>query len=489
MRRQICPPADFGTHVASSQQLRRSIHDFTIFAFGSCRQNLLLGDPGARGRSKLRPPGLDLRNLLRARVRRSTIWPIPWIALAGVGLFVSTMATGYYYNITFVQLGLLDLGTNHIGLTEPHVTWLLAIFALVTFMASGLTALLMGRFGWTRRMRVKLRLAAMVALFQTALTLVSAGLHDGAGLMAWLLAAGVIIGVGIPASFSLAVDLVPVRHRGGVAALITALAYFAAPLGAYPWTFEHTRTQLLPILAVGALVVGGLAFIPNRWVDRWAVQHRDPAYGVGRYTRQRRAGSSALPIMLAALMFGVFFIDSLGFLRLSGESVYMQGAWLSDQVANRLFISLVHVAGAWIAGVLYSAFDFRTLFLWAFGLFALVHLMYTFPLRFGSPTSVLAEPMVYALAVSIYTVLNFALWADLSTPATVARNAALGVGFSGWTATFASTSLALAWRSQGMPLVTHLRLVDATAVVLFLALLLAVYISPGRPPSTADQVA
>lgn len=128
------------------------------------------------------------------------------------------------------------------------------------------------------------------------------------------------------------------------------------------------------------------------------------------------------------------------------------------------------------------------MFLWAFGLFALVHLMYTFPLRLGSPASVLAEPLVYALAVSIYTVLNFALWADLSTPATVARNAALGVGFSGWTATFASTSLALAWRTQGMPLMAHLRLVDATAVLLFLALLMAVYIGPRRPSSTAKGV-
>jgi len=433
-------------------------------------------------------PRLTQRNSLIGLAGRPSAWPIRWKALAGISLFVSTMAAGYYYNVTFVQLGLLDLGTNRLGLAETDVTTLMAMFALMTFLASGITALAMTRFGWSSRMRVKLRLAALVVLAQTALTFASDGIHDGTGLTVWLLAAGGVIGVGIPATFGLAVDLVPVRHRGGVAGVITAIAYFAAPLGAYPWTFEHMRLQLLPILAAGTLAVGGLACIPNRLVDEWAAQHRDPAYGVGRYTRQRGAGSPALPIVLAVLMFGVFFIDSLGFLRLSDEAVYMQGAWLSEQIGQRLFISLVHVVGAWIAGVFYSAFDYRTLFLWAFGLFALVHLMYTFPLRFGSPASVLAEPLVYALAVSIYTVLNFALWADLSTPATVARNAALGVGFSGWTATFASTSLALAWRTQGMPLMAHLRLVDATAVLLFLALLMAVYIGPRRPSSTAKGV-
>jgi hypothetical protein len=107
-----------------------------------------------------------------------------------------------------------------------------------------------------------------------------------------------------------------------------------------------------------------------------------------------------------------------------------------------------------------------------------VHLLYTFPLRLGEPAPVLAEPMVYALAVSVYTVLNFALWADLSTPRTIARNSAVGVGLSGWTATFVSTALALAWRQAEMDLDAHLRIVDSIAVVLFLLVIAALYFKP-----------
>ena len=77
-------------------------------------------------------------------------------------------------------------------------------------------------------------------------------------------------------------------------------------------------------------------------------------------------------------------------------------------------------------------------------------------------------PMLYATSVSMYTVVNFALWADLSTPRTIARNAALGVALSGWTATFISTALAIGWRLGGVPLGEHLNYVASLAIVFLL---------------------
>ena len=38
--------------------------------------------------------------------------------LFGFLLFVGMMAAGYYYNLTFVQLGLDDFGTRWLGLSE-----------------------------------------------------------------------------------------------------------------------------------------------------------------------------------------------------------------------------------------------------------------------------------------------------------------------------------------------------------------------------------
>jgi hypothetical protein len=123
--------------------------------------------------------------------------------------------------------------------------------------------------------------------------------------------------------------------------------------------------------------------------------------------------------------------------------------------------------------VLYAALDERRLFPWIFGTFALVHLSYTFHtwLLPGTATA-LGLPQLYALAVSMYTVVGFALWADLATPHTIGPVSALGVALSGWTATFLSTALAMQWRADGLALEAHFRLVGALAVLFFLVSLL-----------------
>ena len=189
--------------------------------------------------------------------------------------------------------------------------------------------------------------------------------------------------------------------------------------------------------------------------------------------RQDATGNTRLDkglVGLLVLMFGIYFVDSLGFLRIIATPSFVDAAWRSPELAPHLFIAGVHVVAALVAGVLYSALSRRYLFFWIFGIFALVHLMYTFPFRLGSGGQ-LATPMLYAIAVSLYTVLNFALWADLSTPESIGRNAALGVALSAWTATFASTALATQWRVSGMSAARHLQWVDAVAFLFFLALL------------------
>jgi hypothetical protein len=93
----------------------------------------------------------------------------------------------------------------------------------------------------------------------------------------------------------------------------------------------------------------------------------------------------------------------------------------------------------------------------------------------GEGEITLALPMLYALAVSLYTVVNFAIWADLSTPETIPMNAALGVALSAWTATFLSTGLAIFWQGQGMTLERHIQIVDSVAMIAFIGLILLAF--------------
>jgi hypothetical protein len=84
----------------------------------------------------------------------------------------------------------------------------------------------------------------------------------------------------------------------------------------------------------------------------------------------------------------------------------------------------------------------------------------------------LGIPVLYAIAVSLYTVVAFAIWADVSTPDTIGLNAALGVAASAWTATFLATALALRWAAAGVAFERHVALVNGVTIPAFLALLL-----------------
>lgn len=399
-----------------------------------------------------------------------------WHALFGIVLFVGMMAAGYYYNLTFIQLGLEDFGTRHLGLEATIVAREMAFLALLTCLIAIGFGWWMQKRGWSRRFQFKLRLSFGVVLSQTLLTLICPLITNDLAFIAWLVGVSLTLGIGVPVMFSLTVDLVPVRSRGMAAALVTAVAYFLAETLSAEWTFDYFRRQSLLVLGVGVIGMGILGFVRLPWLNALARQHELPAYSVGRFVH---AGKNWYLPGFILIMFGIYFLDSLGFLRLLKTPIYMDSAWQSTDFNTRAFIGMVHVIGALAAGVLYSALRERSLFMWIFGTFALAHLQYTFHIQTGSLNAVLSMPMLYALAVSLYTVVNFAIWADLSTPDTISLNSALGVALSGWTATFLSTALALYW-GERIPLELHIRIVDSLAMFFFLALLALAFFEPIR---------
>ncbi len=363
-------------------------------------------------------------------------------------------------------------------MSEHAVASSMALLAIVTAAVALLFGLLMQRRGWSRQFVTKLRLAFAVVCVQTVLTASTVLIESPALFLTWLMVAAVAIGVGVPVTFSLTVDLVPTRDRGYVAALITAATYFMGAVFAAPWSLERFRAQLLGVMLLGTVALGVLAFRRFAFIEALAAQHRQPGFGRGRFVSISAQGRPVVRrnlFVLILLMFAIFFIDSLGFLRLIETPMYMDSAWQSPEWSPRLMIGGAHVLAALIAGVLYTALNERQLFFWIFGIFALALLIYLFDLRLApllpesGPT--LAMPLLYAMAVSLYTVVNFAIWADVATPETISVRAAIGVAISGWTATFISTALALQWGGSGMSLDRHLSIVAALALMGFIALL------------------
>ena len=85
-----------------------------------------------------------------------------WVPLLGYGLFVAVLAAGYYYNLTFVQLGLIDLGTRVVGLSRFRVSLWMAALALVAFAVALAAGVALDRTGVGRDLRSKLRLLWVV---------------------------------------------------------------------------------------------------------------------------------------------------------------------------------------------------------------------------------------------------------------------------------------------------------------------------------------
>jgi hypothetical protein len=332
-----------------------------------------------------------------------------------------------------------------------------------------------------RQFQTKLRISFGVVLAQALLTAVIPAVQSEIYFIIWLMLVSGALGMGIPVMFSLTTDLIPMKQRGVAAALVTALAYTTAELLSDEWTFEFFQARLLWILLGGTLGMGVLAFARHPWLTALSQQHRQPEFAIGRFVHAKPDSAGLRPsrrvLGLIVVMFGIYFVDSLGFLRLLKIPGFMENTWQSPLFGNRLFIALTHVIGALIAGVLYRAISERQLFFWILGIFALTHLQYSLHLRATGQTGVtLSLPMLYALAVSLYTVVNFALWADLSTPDTICFNSALGVAFSAWTTTFLSTGLSIYWQGSGMSLERHIQIVDSVAILLFLVMLVLAYL-------------
>lgn len=415
---------------------------------------------------------MDLFLYVRARN-----WPI----VAGYALFISMMAIGYFYNVTFVQLGLKDLGERVLGLPATVVTQQMALLALLTSLVALAVGFGMQRRGWSTHFLRKLQLALLVVVVQTGLTAVAPHVASQTQFLLWIIVCSLALGVGVPATFSLTVDLIPVRDRGYAAAAITAVAYFAAAAFPGSWQIEPFSRTMLLIMVPGVMALGGIVGLGSSsrtfvavWLAELAQNHKQPRFGHGRFLRDGSGRIDRRFLGFVGLIFAIFFVDSLGFLRIVDTPILVDGAWQAVAQTPRLIIAVTHVIAALVAGVLYSYLNERHLFYWIFGLFALTNLSYTFRVWLLPQTTVaaLGTPMLYATAVSLYTVVNFALWADLSTPQTISRNTAVGVAFSGWAATFLSTALAIQWQTRGMPLDEHLRLVQALALLFLLGMLL-----------------
>lgn len=119
----------------------------------------------------------DMLDLLKTR---------NWPRTFGCALFISMMASGYYYNLTFVIIGLEDFGTYQLGLGSKAFARDMALLAVFTCLTALVFGFWMQRQSWRRSFQTKLRLSFGVVLAQTLLTLLCPLVRNETVFIAWL---------------------------------------------------------------------------------------------------------------------------------------------------------------------------------------------------------------------------------------------------------------------------------------------------------------
>ncbi len=386
------------------------------------------------------------------------------------GVYVVVLATAYYYNLTLVQLGVTDIGMQRLGLAMEVVAAAMGLLALVTLAVTLLSGTLIDRWGWGARTVRKCRVLFGIVLLQIGVTALLPAVASLLGFLLWIVACAVLLGAAIPVAFSLMIDLVAPSLRGYAAGTVTGCAFALAVLVPYEWAVGNFVPAAVAVLSPAAVVLGVVAGAP-RLVDEPGDQTGRGIDGT-RTNEPIRGRSWAVTAPLVGgvlLLFGAFFIDSLGFVRIIEQAQYVETSWQSSAITVRGTLAGTHIVGGLAAGAVYTKRRPLWVFAAAFALFGLAQCLYVYDIVVGGP-SVLTTiiPLVYILAVSSYTTVAFALWPDLATTETIGRYTAVGIGVGAWTATFSSTALALVSELVQLQIAWHLAVVAGLSAVFLL---------------------
>ena len=113
----------------------------------------------------------------RSRRRACDATPCPFGSTVDGVRRVSLLRGGpvgrLYFNLTFVQLGIIDLGTRLVGLSAAQVSGVMAGFAAAALVVAVVTGRKMDREGWSSDLGVKLRILFFVVAGQTRCSLLA----------------------------------------------------------------------------------------------------------------------------------------------------------------------------------------------------------------------------------------------------------------------------------------------------------------------------
>lgn len=224
--------------------------------------------------------------------------------------YVSILTAAYYYNVTFIQLGVTGAGEERLGLSMELVAVAMGLLAVTTLVTTLVSGYLMDRFRWGRVAAVKFRVLFGVLFLQTVVTYAFGAVTSFPQFLGWVLVCSVLLGTAIPFAFSLLLDLVAPKERGYAAGAVAACAFALATLVPFEWAVGNFALPAVVALTPVVALLGVLSVAPGVLgrVDRPRGDGSGSRVGTGPGVRVLAA-----PLAVGlALLFGAFFATVSG---------------------------------------------------------------------------------------------------------------------------------------------------------------------------------
>ncbi len=391
--------------------------------------------------------------------------------------------SGYQIGFKFIQLGIPDLALRVVGMEERIVNISMGFMAVASCITAIIASVLLDK--WTPKPKTRFLMTLILAGGQAGLITLSLLITTEIQFLIWLGLFSGILGVIFPLVISYVFLFVKSGDRGPIAGIITAFAYLFGNLSPNPWTIQGTLLDAIissgPVMLCIAYFIFHMDLIEklepsdneiDLYNGRYAMinESQESNSKKSKFLEPLQAGHSIGLILL--LMFGVYFVDSFGFLRVIHQNELMQYTW-HGPYPIKVLLGLVHFITAILMGFLYKKYGYRIVFFSSFTLFFIADLLFSFyPL--GSLLIITA--LIYCSTVSFYTVNSFALFTDCSTKKDMYKKAGIGIGVGGWLSSFLSTMVTVELFSttsgvEGFKL--HLLI---TAIIALVFMLLTIYL-------------
>lgn len=346
-------------------------------------------------------------------------------------LFVGSMLTANYLTgVKLVQWGIPSLGRDICGVPDAQLNLLMALMAIIACIVAIFSGFLINKVSLQFKQRLILLLIGFA--IQGGIAFIGTLISTQTQFTIWILSFSAVLGFLICQPFVFVFTLIPSKDRGVFAGIVTGLSYLIGNFSMAEWTYIGLSME-----TVAVTIPLGL-FIIYAFLNLEKMKIYD-------YTKEKDAEYSG-PFMktynfaiVVLLMFGVYFVDSFGFLRIAKQPFFMI-LW-HGEFGVKMWLGISHLISAVIMGLVYKKNKHLgpiIVFISSLTGFVICDFLFS-----SNPTGAFLyiTAYLYCATVSFYTINSFIVWADISNSSNISSRAGIGIGIGGWLSSFLSTAL------------------------------------------------